>query len=137
MRGKNNHFSMNIKMMYIVLTISAPVSYCFNDTQGTDRDHFLTHIVAGLATLCKSPVLDREKKKKKKKKKKTHVRSNRSNDKGSKRPNGRLMPLQLTCRGQQHHGVKTDGQHRQQKTHRKGHFSWSPPTSGKLSSAHF
>ena len=51
--------------MYIVLAISAPVSYCFNNTQGSDRDHFLTHIAAGLATLCKSPVLERKKKKKK------------------------------------------------------------------------
>ena len=47
--------------MYIVLKTSAPIFYCFNNTQGTDRDHVLTHIAAGLATLCKSPVLDRKK----------------------------------------------------------------------------
>ena len=46
---------MNIKITYIVLTTSAPVFYCFNNTQGTDRDHFLTH---------KSQVLGRKKKKK-------------------------------------------------------------------------
>ena len=56
------HLSMNIKIMYIVLTTSAPVFYCFNYTQGTDRDRLLTHIAAGLATLCKSPILDRKKK---------------------------------------------------------------------------
>ena len=54
------HLSMNIKIMYIVLTTSPPVFYCFNNTQGTDRDHFLTHIDAGLATFCKSPVRDRK-----------------------------------------------------------------------------
>ena len=59
------HLSMNIKIMYIVLTTSAPVFCCFNNTRGTDRDHLLTHISAGLATLCKSPVLDRNLKKKK------------------------------------------------------------------------
>ena len=42
------HLSTNIKSMHIVLTISAPVFYHFNNTQGTDRDHFLTHIAAGL-----------------------------------------------------------------------------------------
>ena len=60
------HLSMNIKIMYIALTTSAPVFYCFDNTQGTDRDHFLTHMAADLAMLCKSPVLDRKKKKKKK-----------------------------------------------------------------------
>ena len=57
-----SHLSMYTKIMYIVLTILAPVFYCFNNTQGTDHDHFLTHIAAGLAMLCKSPVLDRKKK---------------------------------------------------------------------------
>ena len=57
--------SMNIKSMYIVLSTSAPVFYCFNNTQGIGRDHFLTHLAVGLASLCKSPVLDRKKKKKK------------------------------------------------------------------------
>ena len=38
------HLSMNIQIMYIVLTSSAPVFYYFNNTQGTDRDHLLnTH----------------------------------------------------------------------------------------------
>ena len=60
-----SHLSMNIKILYIVLTTSAPVFYCFNNSQGTNRDHLLTHIAAGLATLCKSPVLDRKKKKNK------------------------------------------------------------------------
>ena len=58
------HLSMNIKIMYIVLTTSAPVFHCFNNTQGTDHDHFLTHVAAGLATLCKSPVLYRKNKNK-------------------------------------------------------------------------
>ena len=58
------HLSMNIKIMIIVLTTSAPAFSCFNNTQDTDVDHFLTHIAAGLATVCNSPVLDRKKKKK-------------------------------------------------------------------------
>ena len=48
----------------ILLTTSAPVVYCFYNSQGTDCDHFLTHIAAGLTTLCMSPVLDSKKKKK-------------------------------------------------------------------------
>ena len=58
------HLSMNIKIMYIALTTRAPVFYCLNNTHGTDCDLFLAHIAAGLATLCKSPVLDRKKKQK-------------------------------------------------------------------------
>ena len=57
---RSPHLSMNIKIMYIVFTTSAPV-FCFNKTQGTDRDHLLTHIAAGLAMLCESPVLHRKK----------------------------------------------------------------------------
>ena len=56
------HLSMNIKVMYLVLRTSAPVFYCFPNTQGTDRDNLLTHLAAGLAVLFKSPVLDRKKK---------------------------------------------------------------------------
>ena len=55
------HLSMNIMIMYNIT--SAPVFYCFDNTQSTDCDHFLIHIAAGLATLCKSPALDRKKKK--------------------------------------------------------------------------
>ena len=67
---------MNIKIMYIVLVPSAPVFYCFYSTQGTDRDHFLTHIAAGLATLCKSLVLDRKEEEEEEKKKKKKTKKN-------------------------------------------------------------
>ena len=42
--ARGSHLSMNIKITYIILTSSPPVYYCFNNTQGTDRDHVLnTH----------------------------------------------------------------------------------------------
>ena len=41
-----------------LLSLLSILSY---NTEGTDHDHLLTHIAAGLATLCKSPVLDRRK----------------------------------------------------------------------------